>query len=411
MDEDPNEFRGELFSISSAVFMVPVTLAYLIFQAFRISAVYFLIVSAVSLVKFFVPVIAKKAEQKYHMEEKKYLSEVRSCETDFTSRAYLINIFGLTEPLISLADKRFDDFFKKTKKKSNRLNSAVNSIQAFANVFCSIAVLLAGAYMVAVNMISPGGVAAMMGYYSVLNTVVSRLDYIIRKTPILDNLAERLYYFYDGSESVNEKSINRMDSLKGENLSFAYEDRKIFDRLSFEVNSGDRVAICGKNGSGKSTLMKIMLGLIGGFGGSLKVNDEEASSVNPDSYRALMAYAPQDPYLFQGTVIDNIKLAKPDADESEIKQLMLDFGILNLADREIGGGGYELSGGEKQKISIIRAVIGNAPFIFADEPENNLDTASLEKLKAWICSSNKTIIFVSHNPGLIACANKKIVCL
>lgn len=87
---------------------------------------------------------------------------------------------------------------------------------------------------------------------------------------------------------------------------------------------------------------------------------------------------------------------------------MREYGISGIAEREIKSGGYELSGGERQKISIIRAMIKDTPVVFLDEPENNLDITAMEKVKEWIRHSGKTVIYVSHNPEFIACADKEI---
>ena len=154
--------------------------------------------------------------------------------------------------------------------------------------------------------------------------------------------------------------------------------------------------------------MKIMLGLLREYQGKIKINGTEISKINIDSYRSLVAYVPQDPYLFRWTVFENIELAKRDAEDAEIKRLLQEYGILNIADREIGSGGYELSGGEKQKLSIIRAMIKDSQIVFIDEPENNLDARAMRKMENWVQSSNKTVVYVSHSPKLIACATQRV---
>lgn len=408
LDNDPNELRLELVTILSAALMIPATLAYLLVSVHRTSRIYFLIVAAISLVKFFVPVLIKKAEKKYHKEEKEYASAVRSYETDMSDRAHLINLFGMREPFLSRFERLYQAYFKNTKKKSIRLEAAVKSVQSLIDTLCIMMILFVGAYMVAIRQISPGAVAAMMGYYSVLNTIIGKLDYIIRRVPILDNLAERLRYFYEDCEQVEGKPLEQFEVLRGEKLTFVREDQSILDSVSFTVRCGDKAVICGENGSGKSTLMKLALGLLEGYQGTLEVNGTALSDIDKNSYRSLVSYAPQDPYLFKGTVLENVKLAKKEADEAEIRHLMQEYGIGHLAQREIQGGRYELSGGERQKLSLIRAMIRDTPIVFIDEPENNLDAAAMEKLERWMRTSCKTIVYVSHSAELIACANQRI---
>lgn len=351
----------------------------------------------------------KKAQKKYHRATKEYESCVRAAETDFSGRAHLVNLFGISQELIGRQDRRYHDFFEATKKKSLRLNAAVNSIQTFVDTICLTVVLLVGAYFVALGRISTGNVAAMMGYYSILNKIIGEFNALIRKLPILDNVAGRLTYFYDDAEpyGVGEK-LQKINELRGEKFTFCYDDKPVFTPCSFTVNEGEKVVVRGQNGSGKSTFLNVFLGILRDYSGNLTVDGIELSAVDPDSYRDLVAYAPQDPYLFKGTILDNIRLANPDSDEASARQLLREYGISGIAEREIKSGGYELSGGERQKISIIRAMIKDTPVVFLDEPENNLDITAMEKVKEWIRHSGKTVIYVSHNPEFIACADKEI---
>lgn len=107
--------------------------------------------------------------------------------------------------------------------------------------------------------------------------------------------------------------------------------------------------------------------------------------------------------------MENIKIANPAVDDLTIKTLLDSFEIPYLYDREINSGGNELSGGEKQKISLIRAIIKDSLVIFMDEPENNLDSSAMKTVEKFILDSDKTIIFISHSPLLIENADKQII--
>lgn len=408
LDDDPNELRLELLSVCTSVLIIPAAAAYLLACVLKISPIYFLIVFCISLVKFVVPVSVKKAQKKYHRDTKEYDSSVRAAETDFSDRAHLVNLFGISQSLIDRLDRRYRAFFEATKKKSLRLNAAVDSIQLFVNTVCLTVVLLVGAYFAALGRISPGNVAAMMGYYSILNKIIGELNDLIRKLPILDNVAQRLTYFYEDAEPRGGEKLLKISELRGEKLTFCYDDKPVFAPCSFTINKGEKVAFRGQNGSGKSTILNVFLGILRDYGGNLTIDGKELSAVDPDSYRKLAAYAPQDPYLFKGTALDNIRLANQNTDETMLRQLLKEYGISDIAGREIKSGGYELSGGERQKISIIRAIIKDTPVVFLDEPENNLDISAMKTVKEWIRHSDKTVIYVSHNPELIDCADKEI---
>ena len=135
----------------------------------------------------------------------------------------------------------------------------------------------------------------------------------------------------------------------------------------------------------------------------------DLSKIKITDLRKIIAYAPQDPYLFNGTVLENIKIANPAVDDLTINTLLDSFEIPYLYDREISSGGNELSGGEKQKISLIRAIIKDSLVIFMDEPENNLDSSAMKTVEKFILDSDKTIMFISHSPLLIENADKQII--
>ena len=172
-----------------------------------------------------------------------------------------------------------------------------------------------------------------------------------------------------------------------------------------------KTVIVGENGCGKSTLMKLLCGLITGYRGSIRFGGENGTElylVAPDVHRGHIAYVPQDPYLFKGTVFENVRLGKLDASDDEVLAVISKIGIEGLADREIGYGGNDLSGGERQKIAIARALIKDADIIFMDEPGNNLDKETLEWLCDFIRSCDRTLVYISHTDKLTAAADRVI---
>ena len=162
--------------------------------------------------------------------------------------------------------------------------------------------------MVSNESITTGTVAAMVGYFSVFNNVFSNMDYIIRKIPILSNLSNRMVVLYDDAEKQSGIEIQKMSTIKADNLSFSYDNKNVITHLNFSINNGEKTVIIGKNGSGKSTLIKLLCGLLKGYRGSLKINGYEFSELSIEKWREQIAYVEQDPYLFEGSVKENILL-------------------------------------------------------------------------------------------------------
>ena len=154
--------------------------------------------------------------------------------------------------------------------------------------------------------------------------------------------------------------------------------------------------ICGTNGSGKSTLVSILTGLRKSYTGSLFVNGVELKDINQKEYRKYISYAPQEPFLFNGTVRENVRLGDLTAQKEKVDQIMKLFGIDKYADKEVSENGTNLSGGEKQRVSLARAVLKDAPILLLDEPDNHLDTEIQESLREILKGEQRIVFFISH---------------
>jgi len=231
------------------------------------------------------------------------------------------------------------------------------NISSFMDTFSVLVILLIGALMVANNDIGAGSVAAMVGYFGVFYSLLADFGFIIKKIPILKNLSNRMEVLYSDTEDLSGIEIKNYSDLSANDLCFDYDGIDVFSNLNFNIKENDKTLICGANGSGKSTLIKIICGLLKGYKGSLKINGREFRDISIKSWRCQFAYAAQDPYLFAGTVKENIHLGNLAASDSEVCKVMHKVGISYLADKEISMDNNDLSEGEKQKISIARALL------------------------------------------------------
>ena len=169
----------------------------------------------------------------------------------------------------------------------------------------------------------------------------------------------------------------------------------------------EKNVICGENGTGKSTLLKLLLGLFPGYQGEILINGKELGSLNPAKWREKCAFVEQVPFLFEGTVRENVKLGQ-EVSEKKVDQVLERVGIVHLADRRVGGEKSELSGGECQKIAIARALLRNAEVLILDEPTNHLDEAAKQWLMDFVRNFDQTMIYVSHEESMIQLADRKI---
>jgi ABC-type multidrug transport system fused ATPase/permease subunit len=202
-------------------------------------------------------------------------------------------------------------------------------------------------------------------------------------------------------------------------VSFSYPARPapVLEAFSLDLSPGEVVALVGESGAGKSTVAALLLGLLSPTGGRITVGDFDLSSCELDAWRRLVAWVPQHPTLFRGTVADNIRLGAPGADsESVVDAARLagaDGFVCSLADgyeTVIGDGGRSLSGGERRRIGLARAFLRDAPLVILDEPTADLDPGSVGTVSAAVerLRRGRTMLVIAHRPELVAHADRVV---
>lgn len=214
---------------------------------------------------------------------------------------------------------------------------------------------------------------------------------------------------------ASEMLYETMQSLGAQDLTFSYgkDQEQVLKPSTFRLPKGSFVAVTGPSGGGKSTLLKLMLGIFHPRSGKLYLEDGEGQCRTLDrTTRRLFAYVPQGNLLFSGTLRDNLILTRPQADEEEIQQAIyvscMDRFLHQLPDgldTMLGENAHGLSEGQAQRLSIARAVLGQAPILLLDECTSALD-AETEQLVLQRISElpGKTCIAVTHRPAALALA-------
>ncbi|WP_433788583.1 thiol reductant ABC exporter subunit CydD [Actinoplanes sp. CA-252034] len=197
-----------------------------------------------------------------------------------------------------------------------------------------------------------------------------------------------------------------------------YRDREAIP-LSAVIEPGEIVALTGASGCGKSTALNVLLGFVAPHRGRVTVGGVDLATVGPTAWRSTVAWVPQRPYLFAGTVRDNIALGRqpaPDAGPDVVAAARLagaDSFIATLPDgydTVLGDDGAGLSAGQRQRIALARAFLRDAPVVLLDEPTANLDTDTAGEVMAAIrrLAHGRTVIMAAHRPELIALADRVV---
>ena len=199
-------------------------------------------------------------------------------------------------------------------------------------------------------------------------------------------------------------------SIKFDNVTFGYDDEDVLKNVTFTVKSGSKTALVGSSGSGKSTVLKLAAGFYKASSGNIFLGGTDISNVDDESLLKYYSVVFQDVLLFDGTIMDNIRLGNKNATDDEVikaaKLANCDSFVSNLPNgymTTIGENGKLLSGGEKQRISIARAIIKDAPIVLLDEVTSALDIQNenlIQKAVSHI-TRNKTVIVIAHKLNTI----------
>jgi ATP-binding cassette subfamily B protein len=347
--------------------------------------------------------------------------------TNLISGIDLTRIFSAGDQLVEKYEDTNKEFYK-TQKKVIGLSATLDSMNEGFSLLSALCFLAVGVLFVSKGYTTLGSLAAIYSMYGVFSWHFLQIGrYMPELTNCLAN-AQRIFEFIDQPEEPVQYNIEGVkhdqtvdnaaahDSMiEFDHVSFGYnEDRKILQDFKMTINRGSTVALTGESGKGKSTIAKLLLGFYQPDAGQISINGKAYGNYTLQEIRSLIAYVPQEPYLYGVSIAENISYGKPEATREEIIEAAKaanahDF-IMNLDqgyDTIAGERGNRLSGGEKQRIAIARAILKNAPILLLDEATSALDNESERLVNEAIdrLMHGRTTLMIAHRPSTIARAD------
>ncbi|QHY96749.1 ATP-binding/permease protein CydD [Streptomyces sp. S4.7] len=189
------------------------------------------------------------------------------------------------------------------------------------------------------------------------------------------------------------------------------------DSATLVVEPGETVALVGPSGAGKTTLLNVLLGFTAPTEGRVRVGGTDLLSLDLDRWRERIAWVPQHPYLFAGTIAENVRLARPDADATAVRKALRDAGAYDFvtalpqgADTLLGEDGAGLSSGQRQRLALARAFLADRPLLLLDEPTAALDGETEAGIVEAVrrLAVGRTVLLVIHRPALLSVADRVI---
>ena len=221
------------------------------------------------------------------------------------------------------------------------------------------------------------------------------------------------------TQSASPRHLGNVQTLAFRNVVFKHQTahHRAIDNISFEVSTGETIAFVGPSGSGKTTLMKLLVGLYRPQQGNILYNSLDENSILFDDLRNQIGFVTQDTQLFSGTIRENLMFVNPSANEEDLRDVLTKASCDNLLERAekgldtmIGEGGLKLSGGEKQRLSIARALLRKPHVLIFDEATSALDSLTEEEITETIrdvsSQRNQITILIAHRLSTIMHADR-----
>lgn len=350
--------------------------------------------------------------------------------------------------------RRYDTESRQTLKHQNELNhtaSGQKAINRCVEILCTVGVLGAGSLFMSKGLMTAGGLLAAFRYASQLVRAFTGFGWVLSNLSQSLIGAKRLFEILDlpGEREENTTSYAPQNSgsvmqtgaaapqadvfvrqthgplpqtaaaapaVEWKGVSFHYvQDRHVIKKLSGTVQTGEQLALVGPSGSGKTTLLHLLMGFTKPSEGEIKLFGQKLAEMSSSEIEQLLAHVPQTPYLFSGSIMDNIRCGRLEAKDGEVLEAAREAGADKFIQRlpdgydtQLGSGGTGLSGGEIQRITIARALLKNAPILLLDEPTSALDSISEQNIQAALerLRKGRTVISAAHRLSTVSGADR-----
>lgn len=368
-----------------------------------INKIIFLIIVVCSVLPLIIPQIFNKKNQKLRMDSIGENEEFIAKSKEITDGFETIKSFGIEDKIINL----FEKLNKTNQKKlflANRFNVFHIAFSIFISMLGIVSALVTATYLSSKGLITAGEIGAIIQLSNYIVDPVTTIPANIISIKSVELEMKRIDKII-AKKNTNSKELEKFkldNQISIKNLSFKYGDNEVLKGISLDLEKGKKYAIVGESGSGKSTLANILLRRLEYENGSVKFDDTELKRIDEDDFYSNISLVSQNVFLFNDTLKNNVCLYNDYSQsdfERSIEKSKLNSVIEDLEEKEntvLGEYGTSLSGGEKQRVSISRALIKNSSFVIMDEATSSLDIKTARAIENTLLSLNQTVLVITH---------------
>ena len=309
--------------------------------------------------------------------------------------------------------------------KSRRITDSIQNAAGFVQQSTNVGMIILGVYLIAEGDLTMGGlIAATMlsgraiGPLVQLSLLSTRYNQAKSSMTIIEQVMDMPDEQEEGKRYIHRPIVQGRVEL--DKVSFSYPESSVASirDLSLTINPGEKVAIIGRIGSGKTTLERLIMGLYKPTAGHVRIDDTDIEQLHHVDVRRNIGCVPQDSNLFFGSIRDNITLGRPLVDDRDVMDAANRAGVTVFTqqdpaglERQVGEGGAQLSGGQRQAVAIARAMLGRPPVLLMDEPTSAMDNRSEMHIKHQLGQMKKseTLILITHKTSMLDIVDRVIV--
>jgi len=360
-----------------------------------------------------------KKSQTFFRTQAQSMGALNSIVEETFSGVSIIKQFGYEKQVITKFQKNNEALYQASKQ-AQFLSSTMNPVSTAFNNLAYIIICTLGAVFVIMGSLSLGGITALIQYQRQYSTPISQLANLLNAMQSGIAAAERVFELLDEEEeAANLLAVQTLEHVRGdirfEHLKFGYSDDKmLMNDLNVEVKAGQMIAIVGPTGAGKTTLINLLLRFYDINGGKITIDGVDIAAVPREEVRKHFGMVLQDTWLFHGSIRDNICYGKEQATQQELietaKASQIDFFVSTMPQKyetEINEAGSNISQGQKQLLTIGRAMIANPEILILDEATSSVDTRTEAMIQTAMeqLMKGRTSFVIAHRLSTIANAD------
>lgn len=417
---DIADFEQILTHSIASVFKVLFFSAFALLFSFVVSWQCGLVFLALIALAFPLARIGGKMSEKYGARQRSSVNGVVSRVVEYINGIKTFKLYNLTGERF----KRLDDSFRDLKKQSIRLELSImpfSILFSIATSFMLPAALVVGTWMLQGGSLDARALVLVIMLAVSLSAMMATLGSLYPEMTYLGKAAENILHARSEKPLAYREDAGDLGSceIRFDNVRFSYEDgAEVLHGVSFAAPSGTTTALVGPSGGGKTTVISLISRFWDAGQGVVSVGGRDVRELSPDSLTSRMAVVFQDVYLLNDTIAGNIRVGNPNATQEQVEAAARaarchDFimGLPDGYDTLVGEGGSTLSGGEKQRISIARALIKDAPIVLLDETTSSLDADNEREINKALDTlmEEKTVIVIAHRLNTIVRADQILV--